>query len=186
MEKYYQLDTSDKAKLKEFVENLSDKELIILNHNYPYSNNKFITRDFILKELAQHDLSLEEALNYSRPDMQTDFFLHHIDLLKDQITDPNELKTKINELLNNPLFKTTVNQSIKEHPLNKETFKIRNSKGNKLSLNNIYPNSYKDTFDNAKIYLVTEEDSNGKIVSSKIYSDRSEFLNLKNSIKNLA
>ena len=96
MKKYYQLDTNDQTKLKEFTKNLTDKELILLNRTRKgHYNNYFITRDFILKELAQHNLSLEAAVDSSNEEMKLDFLVEHLKLLKEQVTDPNELTKKL-------------------------------------------------------------------------------------------
>ena len=60
LEKYTDLDFSDSGKSIEFIKGLTDKELLLLN-KYTDAND-FNSRDFIVRELSQHKLSLKDTL----------------------------------------------------------------------------------------------------------------------------
>jgi hypothetical protein len=60
LKKYTDIDFSDSGKSIELIKSLSDEELLILNQ---YSTaTSFISRDFIIRELSQHKLSLKDTL----------------------------------------------------------------------------------------------------------------------------
>ena len=178
MKKYYQLDTNDQTKLKEFTKNLTDKELILLNRTRKgHYNNYFITRDFILKELAQHNLSLEAAVDSSNEEMKLDFLVEHLKLLKEQVTDPNELTKKINDLFNDPVFKPTVSKSIQNSSTNKETRTVTNSNGNEISSFNIYSSNYTNNPEEIILHITRERDSNNNTNTYKVYIDKDKFFN---------
>jgi methionine-rich copper-binding protein CopC len=61
LKKYTDIDFSDSEKSIGFIKELTDKELLLLN-KYINSNNAFNSRDFIIRELSQHKLSLENTL----------------------------------------------------------------------------------------------------------------------------
>lgn len=61
LKKYTDIDFSDSGKSIEFIKSLSDEELLILNR-YSADTNHFISRDFIIRELSQHKLGLEDTL----------------------------------------------------------------------------------------------------------------------------
>jgi methionine-rich copper-binding protein CopC len=61
LKKYMETDFSNSEKSIEFVKSLSDEELLMLNRYRP-SDENFISRDFIIRELGQHKLSLQDTL----------------------------------------------------------------------------------------------------------------------------
>ena len=61
LKKYTDIDFSDSGKSIELIKGLTDKELLLLN-KYINSDNAFNSRDFIIRELSQHKLSLENTL----------------------------------------------------------------------------------------------------------------------------
>ena len=61
LKKYTDIDFSDSGKSIEFIKSLSDEELLILNR-YSSGTSNFISRDFIIRELSQHKLSLKDTL----------------------------------------------------------------------------------------------------------------------------
>lgn len=65
LKKYTDIDFSDSGKSIEFIKSLSDEELLILNRystGTGRSSSNFISRDFIIRELSQHKLSLKDTL----------------------------------------------------------------------------------------------------------------------------
>ncbi|MBU6196857.1 MAG: hypothetical protein KGO93_04740 [Cyanobacteria bacterium REEB446] len=61
LKKYTEIDFSDSGKSIELIKSLSDEELLILNR-YSTAYSDFISRDFIIRELSQHKLSLKDTL----------------------------------------------------------------------------------------------------------------------------
>lgn len=59
LKKYIDIDFSDSGKSIGFIKGLTDKELLLFNK---WKGGSFYSRDFIIRELSQHKLSLQEAL----------------------------------------------------------------------------------------------------------------------------
>lgn len=64
LKKYTEIDFSDSGKSIELIKSLSDEELLILNR-YSTAYSDFISRDFIVRELSQYKLSLQDTLGLS-------------------------------------------------------------------------------------------------------------------------
>ena len=62
MDKLIKVDLSNPKASKEFIENLSDKEIIILN-KFQSHTGSYISKEFILREISQHNLGLEIILS---------------------------------------------------------------------------------------------------------------------------
>ena len=71
LKKYTETDFSDSNKSIEFIKKLSDEELLILNQ-YNAGSSNFISRDFIIRELSQHKLSLQDTLGLYRYSLDYD------------------------------------------------------------------------------------------------------------------
>jgi hypothetical protein len=61
LKKYTDIDFSDSEKSIEFIKGLTDKELLLFN-KWKFFDNIFYSRDFIIRELSQHKLSLQNTL----------------------------------------------------------------------------------------------------------------------------
>jgi hypothetical protein len=73
LKKYMETDFSNSEKSIEFVKSLSDEELLMLNR-CSRSDGNFISRDFIIRELGQHKLSLQDTLE-PEYNLQDDIYL---------------------------------------------------------------------------------------------------------------
>ena len=71
LKKYTDTDFSDSNKRIEFIKNLSDEELLILNQ-FNGNVTGFLSRDFIIRELSRQKLSLQDTIGLSNSDLLSD------------------------------------------------------------------------------------------------------------------
>jgi hypothetical protein len=64
LKKYTDTDFSDSKQSIEFIKHLTNEELLLFG-KYISSHNEFNSRDFIIRELSQHKLSLQDTLGLS-------------------------------------------------------------------------------------------------------------------------
>jgi hypothetical protein len=69
LKKYTDIDFSDSGKSIEFIKGLTDKELLLFNR---WGSNNFHSRDFIMRELSQHKLSLDSYFQLSTSSLSDD------------------------------------------------------------------------------------------------------------------
>ncbi len=62
LKKYISTDFSNSEKSIEFIQKLNDKDLLLLNKYSKGNSQSFMSRDFLIRELSQHKLSLEGTL----------------------------------------------------------------------------------------------------------------------------
>lgn len=69
LKRYTDIDFSDSGKSIEFIKSLTDKELLLFNR---WGSNNFHSRDFIIRELSQHKLSLDNYFALSTSNLSDD------------------------------------------------------------------------------------------------------------------
>ncbi|MFM7457719.1 MAG: Ig-like domain-containing protein [bacterium] len=70
LKKYTDIDFSDSGKSIEFIKGLTDKELLLFN-NWT-GDGSFYSRDFIIRELSQHKLSLDKYFGFHTSSLSDD------------------------------------------------------------------------------------------------------------------